>query len=70
MANKAKGKAPGGPNKKHSTGFDEALTDALNDADNQWGAGNWDDVTVELRARVETHSPGVIHEYKVILTKP
>lgn len=70
MPSKAKGKAAGGPHTKHSDGFDAAMNDALQDADKQWGTGMWDDVTVEFHARVETQSPGVIHEYKIILTKP
>lgn len=70
MPKKAKGNAPGGPNTKASEGFDAAMKKALDDADTQWGKGMWDDVTVELQAKVETQSPGVIHEYKIILTKP
>ena len=70
QSNQARGRAAGGPHTKHSDGFDAAINDALQDADRKWGAGTWPTVTVQLQASVETHSPGVIHEYVVLLDKP
>ena len=57
------------PDKKHWQNFDDALEDALKDADKQWGKANGTKVTVTFEATVETQSPGNIHEYRVILTK-
>jgi len=65
---KAKGsKKPQPPNKKHWENFNDALEQALNDADGKWGAGRTD-ATVHFEVDVETKSPGNIHEYRVILT--
>jgi hypothetical protein len=66
--NKVRGvkQVPQGQNMKASEGFDAAMEDALNNADAEWGAGRTD-ATVELRVNVETKSPGLIHEYKVVL---
>jgi hypothetical protein len=61
-----KKKVPQGDQMKASEGFNAAMEDALKNADDEWGAGRTD-ATVELRVNVETRSPGLIHEYKVIL---
>ena len=58
------------PNKKHWENFSDAMENALDDADKKWGKGRWPDVTVTFQADVGTESPGNIHEYRVILTKP
>jgi hypothetical protein len=63
----AKGKKIGPPDKKHWQNFNDALEDALNDADKVW-PGATKEVTVTLEATVKTQSPGNIHEYRVILT--
>jgi hypothetical protein len=59
-------KVPQGQQMKASEGFNAAMEDALQKADHEWGAGRTD-ATVELTVNVETQSPGLIHEYKVIL---
>ena len=57
------------PDNKHWQNFNDALEDALKDADKQWGKTDRTKVTVTFEATVETQSPGNIHEYRVILTK-
>ena len=58
------------PDKKHWQNFNDALEDALKNADDdpQWRKGI-SNVTVQLQATVEIRSPGNIHEYRVILTQ-
>jgi hypothetical protein len=71
MAQKPKARGskhvPPGQSMKHSDAFDAAMNDALQDADQKWGKDTTD-ATVQLEVNVETQSPGVIHEYRVILT--
>jgi hypothetical protein len=66
--NKVRGvkRVPQGQNMKASEGFNAAMEDALQKADAEWGAGQTD-ATVELIVNVETRSPGLIHEYRVVL---
>jgi flavin-binding protein dodecin len=57
---------PQGQKMKHSDAFDEALDNALQNADAEWGGGTTV-ATVRYVAVVETQSPGNIHEYRVFL---
>ncbi|MDQ3874062.1 MAG: hypothetical protein M3322_00725 [Actinomycetota bacterium] len=59
---------PGGadPGDNHLAGFNHAMRDALQKADNALGPGSHR-VAVRFNAVLETRSPGRVREYSVVL---
>lgn len=65
---KVHGRVAAAHGKAHSTGFDEALEEALAQASKELGPGTHD-VVVEFGAEVHVTNPGSIGFYSVTLTK-